>query len=1094
MNSAQVIAKILNAAPRDTFDQCLLVFAAIGLVSVTAFLVVLAISDKREGTLSHLVRNEKRKMFGYGFYYPSSLFFRDIYDPSGKSLAVIVLFVLLAWAAISRLQPSGGPSDVESSLIARLQTLDAGIALVFVPFTIFAIGLSSRRTESAINMAEVLLKETFIFPITVVVLSLLTSFILVRRPIVGEIAVLITLSCAIFAIFRLCRVLLDEERLATSAANLLQDKIRRTIGTAMDERIGRNLLLGKLDGKPLEYSISRSAFGAYSFEILATRTGVISEVYLDRLFDFAKELETAANQSGYSFEEQQSTEGLKPQQDQNMAPVTERKLVQERRRYILKLFGDQVTDRSNCLLSFPRSLVQDPVKRQELAKSGRSAFVIKSGDTYSDRVERYLGLMKDEAIGAIKDRRTAYLQNLLNAFEKVAITFADEMKRAIGGHSFQSAMNERQTLFGGWNEMKWISRHLFEIHYRGCRSDDLHVARIVATAPLAVAYRLVSQRDSLVFDQFTAFFHSLYSAVDDVTNLKIKQLLVELCSQFAIDIGFGIAMELERPENAPEDLERIQSFATILIVRYVELLKLSFDRRKVSDFQTFKHAMNELLDHLSSRLIRPGTALRTTEVTGTQLAEDQASIAREQTRQKALVGVLKAVHRQKQQAHFAIGSYIFSVAASSSEPVANYLQEVDTLLSTLNDRLPELYVSMQDPEGQQMWTRAFYQDAPEGMWNQSAGTEYFSYLLLKSTFEHGDGQFLAAELPNEPSFVSEIGNQGQISTLLTHFQEDREKWSKLVPDTWLAAIPKLQQVFSQLTADRTKAEEDAIIRSPIDEEYVRKFRERFVQEFEKNAILRCIFNKFGAYSDESQMDSPATASPKWGVNLLDLRQAYTSKDHTMYAQWPEEYARKLATSESETAFRQMMRQLQELDLSGIQDPEAQITAIIQELQKRNIRPDAFLVPWQSALGNGTLELKGFTPRWVLPDANEEIWGFLGRIAVGDRQVPVYAVSTNAGDASVGGVVALQSSFRWIQRPPTDNAEERKDRQKYFHIPIVDLDRRPEMRKKILADNPLWLQAQTDKERYLSLRVWLRISERFEIQPRVPNLGFKFKLA
>ena len=94
-----------------------------------------------------------------------------------------------------------------------------------------------------------------------------------------------------------------------SAVNVLQDKIRRTIGTGMDERIGRNLLLGNLDGKPLEYSISRSAFVAHSFEILATRSGVVREVYLDRLFDFANELEEAANQSGYSFEEQQSTEG-----------------------------------------------------------------------------------------------------------------------------------------------------------------------------------------------------------------------------------------------------------------------------------------------------------------------------------------------------------------------------------------------------------------------------------------------------------------------------------------------------------------------------------------------------------------------------------------------------------------------------------------------------------------------------------------------------------------------------------------------------------------------------------------------------------------
>ena len=168
--------------------------------------------------------------------------------------------------------------------------------------------------------------------------------------------------------------------------------------------------------------------------------------------------------------------------------------------------------------------------------------------------------------------------------------------------------------------------------------------------------------------------------------------------------------------------------------------------------------------------------------------------------------MLKAINRQKQQALFAIGSYVFSVAAASADPAGDYLQQLDAELSILAGGLPDLYASMQDSEGQQIWTRAFYQDAPEGMWSQGAGTEYFSYLLLKSRGEQGDGQFLVAELPTEPNFVSEIGKQGQIPTILAHFQEDRERWRKLVPDTWLPAIPKLQQVFAQLTAERTKAE------------------------------------------------------------------------------------------------------------------------------------------------------------------------------------------------------------------------------------------------------------------------------------------------
>jgi hypothetical protein len=1094
MNWTQVVSKTVSLLPHGTFDRWLLIFSVTACILVLAFLVGLAIFDQRKSTLTRLIWNEKRKMFGYRFYYPSALFLRNLYDPSLGSVAAILLLVAAAWGGISRFQSGGPPSSAESSLIARLQTLDAGIALVFVPFTIFAVGLSSRRTESAINTAEVLLKETFIFPITVVVLSLLTSFIVVRRPIIGELVVLTTLWFAIFAIFRLCRVLLDEERLASSAASLLQDKIRHTIGIAMNERIGRNLLLSRLDNQPLEYSISRSVLGGGFFRISSARQGIVRDVYLDRLFDFARELEIAANEQGYSFDQRQDAKDAVPQTDQEMKPVNVSEFQQDRRRYILKLFGDQVSDRSACLVSFPRSLVQDAARRDDLKRQVQSAFVIKAGDTYSDRVERYLGLMKDEAIAAIRDRRTAYLQNLLDSFELVAVTFADEMKKAIGGHSFESAMNERQTLFGGWNEMKWISRHLLEIHYRGCRSDDIYIARMVAVAPLAIAYRLLSQRDALVFDQFTSFFYLLYNTLDDVPNLKVRKLLLDTCDQYAKDIGLGIAIELERPENNEGDLERIKSFATVLLVRYVELLKLSFDKRNNGDFHTFKDAMWGFLGHLGSRLTRQTAVLRTTETPETLLDEDRASLAKEQSRRKAVVGVLETIEQEKQQAFFAIGSYVFSIASDSDQSFADYLTEIDAALTISVEGLHELYVGTQRPEGQQIWTRAFYQDAPGGMWDQSAGTEYFSYLLLKSTFRYAEKEFSELVLPSDPGFVSEIRKEGQISVVLTSFLQEREKWRKMVPDAWLPAIPKLQQVFAQATAQRMKSDEDAIIQSPVDERYLREFRQRFVKEFDANATLRQIFRTYRAYSDESDVVLPTGAAPKWGLNVLDLRQAYTSQGYQGYAQWPEEYARKLATSESESVFHRILHMLPELDLREMDGLDAQIAAVARELEKRNLRPSVLLVAWQSRLATETLELEQFTPRWLVSESEKQPWGFLGEISLAGRKVPVFAISNSSEDASFGCAIALPSSFLWRQLSPTDNAGEFKDRQDYFHIPIVDLANTPGVMSQIMADNPVWLQAQADKQRYLSLRVWLRISERFEIDALDPILGFKFNLA
>ncbi|MGB9514155.1 MAG: hypothetical protein WBU20_20890, partial [Candidatus Acidiferrum sp.] len=335
------------------------------------------------------------------------------------------------------------------------------------------------------SAAEVLLRETYIFPTTVFVLCLLAAFAFIKRPSGAKALICITFCMALVAIYRLCRVLLDEQRFHISATHLLQDKIRRTIHLALDERIGKNLLLKQLEGKPIEFSLRLRQSKEEYFEVTASRKGIVQDVYLDRLFNFAEELENAANTQGFSFDEKQVAEDLEPLQQQNQEPgqLRVKELKPNRHRYILKLFKDQVSDRSDCVVSFPLALVPDAHQRQRLAERARDAFVIKSGDSYTEQVERYLKLIKEEAIAAIRDRRTVYLESLLGVFAELTTTFLEEMKKAIGGHTFQAALSERQTLYGGWNEVKWLSRQLSEIHYRGCRSEDIYVAKIVAAAP-----------------------------------------------------------------------------------------------------------------------------------------------------------------------------------------------------------------------------------------------------------------------------------------------------------------------------------------------------------------------------------------------------------------------------------------------------------------------------------------------------------------------------------------------------------------------------------------------------------------------------------
>jgi hypothetical protein len=1075
----------------------LLLFLGVVLLLLAAWLQTLRIFRLRKQRLSYMVWAEKQRMFKFRFYDRLIFAARNLYNPSPGSLAVILLFAIIVGGAILWFGSGNASTGEELQLITRLQNLDAGIALVFIPFTIFAVGLSARRTESGVSAAEVLLRETYIFPTTVFVLCLLATFAFIKHPSGAKVLICITFCLALVAIYRLCRVLLDEQRFHISATRLLQDKIRRTIHLALDERIGKNLLLKQLEGKPIEFSLrSRQSREEY-FEVAAIRKGIVQDIYLDRLFSFAEELENAANTQGFSFDEKQIAANLEPQQQQNqeLGQVKVKDLKPNRHRYILKLFKDQVSDRSDCVVSFPLALVPDAEQRERLAGRARDAFLIRPGDSYTEQVERYLKLIKEEAIAAIRDRRTVYLESLLAVFAELTTTFLEEMQKAIGGHTFQAALNERQTLFGGWNEVTWMSRHLSEIHYRGCRSEDIYVAKIVAAAPFRIAYTSISYHDNLVFDLFTSFAVPLYSALDDVKEPKIRQLLLNTCSAYLKDIGdVGIALELERPENGLDDLERIGSLATILLVRYEELLKLSFDKRDFEHFEGFKREMNGLFQYVSSRLNPLPVKTVFTETNVILQGEDRANLNQAEDRRKATFDILKKLEHQKRQLLFAIGSYVFDVATSSDDQkVRDCLTQIDDQLSTDPLALANLYISMEGPEPEQIWGRIFYDAAPMGAYVGNTGTDYFCYLLLKSTYQYNDKQFEAVRLPTEPNFVSNIREGGPIVAPFRGFQDEREKWAKLVPADWLNSISKLQQVFARTAAERKIADEDKVIQAPLDEEYLRAFRARFTKEFDNNAVLRKLFRDLKAYKDEALVVSSPPTGPKWGLSLLDLKQAYTADGHRTYFNWPEEYARKLATSESEYVFHQILQELPNHDLTGVQGLEARITAMAHELGNRKIKPNIILVARQSILGLTTDSFKNFKPYWTLKSDFAETWGFLGNMLIQNQQVPVFAVWTTQ-DANLGCALELPSCMLWKQQSPADNPGETPNVHGLFYMQVTDFSSQIDSRRKILESNPEWLRTQADKERYLSLRVWLQIFERFEIKVLNKNLGLKFNLS
>ena len=1060
--------------------------------AVGALLIFKTLYSRRTGRgkrLSRLIRRERDSVYRPRLWDRLYELLLDCYYPP-KALQLVLPLLIAWWTMLYGLRVS--PTAEALQLITRLQQLEVGIALVFVPLMIFAVGLSVRRSVSGLNVAEVLLAKTYLFPIAIFILGLLGGFILLSNPLEAQLSIALTLLGASFVLFRLCNTLLDDYYLHSAAVSLLQAKIRRSIGAAVDIRLGHSLLLAELAATNIVYNpLTLHGSLAQTVFIPSPRKGTITDIDIEKLISFSNDLKSAADQAGASFTAGQERFPFHGSTNSVPSIPTLHRLNREKPPCIIRIFGDEVTDLTDNLVAFPRRAVQDEKVRRRLVKLVREAFVIRRKDSYSQRVRKYMSAVKDDAILAIRDQRTAQLEDLLNVYVSAGDTFLQEMAK-LGGYNLKAAQRERQSLFGSWAELEWITRDLRELHRRGCLSSEINVVRLVTSIPEKLAHLTIRYGDHLVFDKVTSFALFEYHLQDEVADIKIKSFLGEHSLRSLQELAdYGIVIELRRQDARVGAIESIGSLVTILLLRFQYLLKTALAPGRIDAFRDCTRTVGALLGTLD----RGGEEVVGSSLDGL-LEEDRASIGQALQRKRALQDVVQAVSAQKQQMLFSVGSLALEKATQpNGQELAPFIAEVHLHSSPAD--LTHLYLQMSQSEMEDLWGNQLL-DYPEGGGAVGSSREmfakYFSFLLLKSVQNFNDEMFEELRLPSSPELVLELDVHGSIRNSLSEFETHRDEWRKVVPDAWLSKLPKLYSLFQTLISAQRRKDEDQLIGARIDATYLKQFKQRFVQTFKAEAGLRRLFEQFKAYFPPSSDEHLEAEVPRWGANILDTRESYIDGLRRSSVNWPEEYARNLALSESDKAFHEILALIPES--SQAQDgigPSKQIANLEAEFEKSGAEPDVILVGGDCSFFYTEEWSNLFVPEWSTTAVKlKEIPGFQGVLKLKRSEVPIIQVRTNQ-DGGTSCLLSFRVGISWRQYLPFDSGTEQEYLENFFFFRIIDLAAEPGTREKIIHDRPAWLQEIQEKDRYLQQRVWLRVLERFEVQTSGGVPGLKFRL-
>lgn len=263
------------------------------------------LKKRRDCWLSTRVENAKKELKGNNallpWYKKSLRYISQLYYPTASKFLFLVSVLSIVFGFCNK---CFWISYENAGFYLSLVPVQIGIVALIFPIMIFIIGFSGNKMASGVNLSEVLLRESFLFPVGVVGLFFLVNLIWARSSYVVVVQIILSALMYACVLFRIIRLLLSDKRLLEKSKALLKDKLRRSIEKTIDERLGNNILMKELGENKIELGYSffdpeRNSEEYVKYDL--KQRGVIVDINLNNLDKNAKIIEKASRRKGISF-------------------------------------------------------------------------------------------------------------------------------------------------------------------------------------------------------------------------------------------------------------------------------------------------------------------------------------------------------------------------------------------------------------------------------------------------------------------------------------------------------------------------------------------------------------------------------------------------------------------------------------------------------------------------------------------------------------------------------------------------------------------------------------------------------------------------
>lgn len=1061
------------------------------------------LSRFRNKLLTQLIKTEREKLCRFDTKNFFKTLFSEIYIPSFKSFFLILVLLgifsilahlgqVLAWFCLDKfsfinLQKLSQESNHYQNLIA----IHAGIGAIIFALVIFVA--ESLRDDEVKDRARVLLKESYLFPLAVA--EILVFFIFIWGD-VSFLSILPVITVGLFTIWSLSKivlVLLSKYRFAQKRAELLKERLRRSIDLAIDERIGNNILLSKLDGKDIKleyhpFSID-SETKYYCFH--AEKFGTISDINLQELKKLADIVDEEGRKNGFSFgggEEPQVSVG-----EEGAVEETEPKpLPKNNQRYLMKKFHDVVDEEHRTLICLDKKLFKDTSKLKDISALVSSAFVIKPADNFAEEVRYEISGAKDQFISAIENKQLGKTEELVSLYIKLAEGFLEHITKCGGGYSAEQARKERHSLFAGWEQVGWLSSDIRDIFKKAMQSHDREIIRKVAYLPIAIASRAIEKQDHYLFQEFIWFAELLYLSAIKEKDDDLKKFLIDRSWRYLKEIcDIYIEAKLRKSALDKKQLESLRDFGIHFFVIFQNLLKKAFDNRDIESFEAFKSAVQKLFDHF-----KPSESVRNAEdikwrlekmdLTGEQKNDLNAFFEK----QKTIESIEQDIKTKRSQMFFGLASWIldYFMRNKTDEVVRQFYDSVQSVFPPKIEDFTNIFLKTHSFDVEDFWGWSWWEMRADGKVHSIQILEklerFYAVKSLTLLAGKADEEIRKIELPHTRDLAYLAEGTRDLIKVLGDIKTNPDDWKFVLSEN---AVSKVD-VFKELLAKAKEAQELEEVKlkkeQAISQKRVQEFKKEVLKTFYEDANMRDIFAKhFNAYEDKTKEETEY--KERFGINIVVDKASFLDEWHVHYDDWGENYGRDLASGEDSYLLDNIAKDCKEITNENFE----------ATLEKFENPDDIVIFTINIAFWRFFEDSKSFKSKWHRDIKQLEVKGFGGWYEFNGQSIPVFETYHR----KIGKQILILNKTkvgRLVQLSPLNEGENKESVEDIFYMDIQAFSENQVLMNEFIKKPPVWLQKIGNKQKqreHLRERVRIQIFERFEYNKSEDFEGYNLLL-